>query len=186
MSRIAKRYAQALLKLTAGNLIQAKAYAQSLTPVNELFQIQDSASVLCSPVMPLDLKKSLLAYGLKTANASDEVQHMVFAVADAGRVQLLPDIIKEYIRLIDEAEGIVHAEISSAVSMPADDIKEIAAALGKLLRKKVQTSQLIDNTLLGGFVVRVGQYLVDLSLKTKLEGIAMSAVQDTFVKGKPS
>ena len=180
MSRIAKRYAQALLKLTTGDLGRAKNYRDSLNEVGALFSLDEAAKVLYSPVMPNDLKKSLLSYGLKVANAGDELSRMVDTVVDAGRVSLLPQVIDVFARLIDEAEGIVHAEVTAAVSLPSEDTKQIATALSHLFGKKAEITQLVDGSLLGGFVVKVGDYVVDLSLKTKLEGLANAAVQDTF------
>ncbi len=180
MGRIAKRYAKALLKLTSGDLQQAKKYRDSLIELKALFSLDEAAKVLNSPAMPDDLKKSLLSYGLKAANAGSEVQHLVEAVVDSGRVSMIPQIADAFSQNIDEVEGRVHADVTSAVALSSEAQQEIANAISRLLNKKAEVTHHIDSDLLGGFVVRVGDYKVDLSLKSKLEGLAKTAVQDTF------
>jgi F-type H+-transporting ATPase subunit delta len=180
MGRIAKRYAKALLKLTSGNLQQAKEYRDSLIELKALFSLDEAARVLNSPAMPDDLKKSLLSYGLKAANAGSDVNHLVDAVVDSGRVSMIPQIADAFAQYIDEAEGLVHAEVTSAVELSTESQQQIATAVSRLLNKKAQVTHHVDHDLLGGFVVKVGDYKVDLSLKSKLEGLAKTAVQDTF------
>ncbi|MBM4251022.1 MAG: ATP synthase F1 subunit delta [Deltaproteobacteria bacterium] len=180
MGRIAKRYAKALLKLTGGDLQQAKKYRDSLLELKALFSLDEAARVLNSPAMPDDLKKSLLSYGLKAADAASAVNNLVDAVVDCGRVSLLPQIAGAFAQYIDEAEGLVQADVTSAVELSSEAQQQIAKAVGQLLNKKAEVTHHVDRDLLGGFVVKVGDYKVDLSLKNKLEGLAKTAVQDTF------
>ena len=180
MSRIAKRYAKALLKLTSGDLAKAKKYRDNLVELKALFSLDEASRVLKSPAMPVDLKKSLLSYGLKAADAGTEVRHLVEAVVDAGRADLLPEISDSFSAYIDEVEGKVHAEVTSALPLSPEATNQIAAAVSHILHKKAEVTHHVDSDLLGGFVVRVGDYVVDLSLKSKLAGLTKSAVQDTF------
>ncbi len=186
MSRIAKRYAKALFKLTGGDLVKAKRARDALFGLNELFKLDESARVLLSPVMPKDLKKSLLSYGTKEFAADDDVKQLVEAVVEAGRVSFLPEISQVFSEFIDDAEGIVQAQVESAVALSAQEDQDIVATLAQMLHKKIVLKSAVNTALLGGFVVRVGNYLIDLSLKSKLDGLAKSAVQDSFVKGIPS
>ena len=186
MSRIAKRYAKALFKLNGGDLVKAKSERDALIGLNELFKIDESARVLLSPVMPKELKKNLLSYGLKQVAASDDVKRLIDGIVDAGRVTFLPEIAQVYAEFIDEAEGIAQATVVSAVALSAAENQDISSALAQMLQKKIVLKSSINSALLGGFVVRVGNYLVDLSLKSKLDGLAKGAVQESFVKGIPS
>ena len=179
MSRIAKRYGRALFNLTKGDLVKAKRQLEALTVIRGLFETGDAGKVLGSPVMPPDLKRALLDYGLAQANADDDVRHFVATVAEAGRAALLPQIQEALADLIDEAEGVARASVTSAVALRADEMDEISSVLGKMLKKHVTVKPSVDASLLGGFVAHIGNYRIDMSLKTKLEGIAQSAVQDT-------
>lgn len=178
--RIATRYAKALLKLSNGDPAKVKKYLSTLAVTNELFTQKESGRIMRSPVMPADLKQSLLNYALKQADASGgELALFLTAVVEAGRISMLPEIYSAYSALIDAAEGKAEAEVISAVTLSDEDVKSIEATLSKILHKKVTVNATVDATVLGGFVARIGNYLVDLSLKTKLDELAKSAVQAT-------
>jgi len=180
MSRIARRYARALYKICDANLETAKKHLESLKTLLVLFDDKDAGKILRSPVMPPDLKKTLLHYGLEKAAAGEDLQHLVDTLVTAGRVALLPELVEVFGDFINEAEGKAFAQVVSAAPLAQDDQNAIASQLGDLLGKKIVLDNKVDATLLGGFVAKVGNYRIDMSLKTKLDGLAQSAVQDTF------
>lgn len=180
MNRVARRYAKALFALSGKDLAEAKKQRDSLYSLKALFEIAGSGRVLRSPVMPVDLKKSLLDYGLKQTDASEAVKKTVDTVLESGRVELLPDVADAFSDFIDEAEGVARAQIESAVPLQESDLKAISAKLGTVLNKNVDVTGVVDPSLLGGFVARVGNYRIDMSLKSKLEGLASNAVQDSI------
>ena len=175
-NRIASRYAQALYRLAGGDLKKAKASMQSLLGISELFKIDESNRVLRSPIMPADLKQSLFNAALEKSNGTEELRNFCATVISSGRVALFPHIVEIYQSLIDEAEGRVHAHLKSAVELGAAEIGDVKSALEGVLKKKVEIGQQVDAALLGGFVVRIGNLLVDYSVKTKLEALAQNAV----------
>ncbi len=181
MVQIAKRYAKALFGQSAGNLAKAKQESQSLTALKALFQQKDAGRVLRNPVMPTDLKSELLNYGMTQVGASDDIRRTVNTILASGRIDLFPEVADAFAEYVDEAEGKVRAELTSAAPLKADDVQHIEAALQSLLKKKVETTQSVDSSLLGGFVVKVGNYRIDLSLKAKLDGLASAAVQDSTI-----
>lgn len=180
MRRVAKRYAKAFFQENAGNIGAARANLAALAPIKELFENEEAAKVLGSPIMPADVKKALLAYALEQGKASQQVKDFVYSVADAGRTSAIADTVDAYSDLIDEAEGKVRAHLTSAT--PLDDAAKqaIASSLEAILKKKIEIVASTDPALLGGFVVQMGNYLVDLSLKTRLEALSESAVQDSI------
>ena len=174
---VATRYAKALFKLEQGNVEQAKAHLQGLRLVVQLFELSESAKILRSPVMPVALKRDLLRYGLDRGTADQILEFFIESIIDAGRVQLIPDIVEAFAQLIHEAEGVVVAQLTSAVELPGEDADAIGSGLGQILGKQVELITAVDKALLGGFVAKVGNYRIDMSLKTKLDGLAQSAVQ---------
>lgn len=178
--RVARRYARGLFTLDEGKLGQARTHAQMLGVIKELFDERDAGKILRSPVMPPELKRELLTYGLQKAQADQLVTNLVNAMLEAGRVDVLPDVAAAFQELIDEAEGIAKAEVVSAVQLNAADIEAIGASIGRILKKRVEIQPVVDPSLLGGFVARIGNYRIDMSLKTKLDGLAQAAAQDTF------
>lgn len=179
-SRIARRYARALFQVAAGDLQKAKNQYSALRNVDELFANPDANRVLSSPVMPADLKRKLLEYALKDGTEDTDLRHLIATIVASGRASIVPDITKAFGELIDDAEGVAKAKIISAVALPKDEIDQIAAVVGTLLNKKAIAQHEVDPTLLGGFQVQVGQYLIDLSLKTKLDGLSQRAAVDSL------
>jgi len=177
MSRIANRYARALFRLADGEPKRAQEMRHFIGPILDLFRMAEAKKVLNSPVMPADLKKSLLTYALDNAKADKQTRDFVSAVLAAGRVALLPLMIQEFDRLLDAAAGRMKAVVRSAVPLGAEESKEISASLEATFKKTVELEQRVDANLLGGFVVNIGNALIDLSLKTKLEALAQSAVR---------
>ena len=180
MSRIARRYARALYKVCDANLEKAKKDLECLKTLNVLFDDKDAGKILRSPVMPPDLKKTLLHYGLEKAVAGEDLKNLMDTLVSAGRVAFIPKLVEAFSDLINEAEGKALAHVVSAAPLAQEDQDSIATQLGGLLGKKIVLDNKVDPALLGGFVAKVGNYRIDMSLKTKLDGLAQSAVQDTF------
>ncbi len=180
MASIPNRYAKALYQLVGSDLAKARKLRESFDGLNQLFELKESARVLRSPVMPPDLKRKLLDYALDATQAATEVKQLTQALLSAGRVDLLPEVAKAFNALLDQADGVVKADVTAAVALNDADAKAIGDALSKLLSKKVEIKPTVDPSLLGGFVAKVGNYRVDLSLKTKLDGLSQSAVQDSI------
>ena len=180
MANVARRYANALIKQSANDHAKAKNTLASLKVLVELFDNEESRRVLQSPVMPLDLKKDLLNYGLTQGAASADLKALVDIIADAGRVKLIPQIVDEYQIFLDEMQGTVKAEVTTAVELNDAERQSVVDALSALVKKKVEIQVMIDPSILGGFVANIGNYRIDLSLKSKLEGISQNAVLETL------
>ena len=173
--RIANRYAKALYRIAGGDGRRAHEFLGHLNAARTLFEIEPAARVLESPVMPQDLKKKLFAAAFSASGATPELNAFVNALIAAGRVNIYPVFCDAYTRLINEAEGIVLADVTTAVEVDAAVLKKLAESLEKILGTKIQASQQTDPSLLGGFVVRLGNKMIDMSVKTKLEALTKSA-----------
>lgn len=178
MQRVGKRYAKAFFLQSDGNVAQARANLASLEQLKALYKNAEAAKVLSSPVMPPDLKQSLLDYALDLGQASVGTRDFIKTLVAAQRTDIIPDVIVAYAELIDASEGKVSAEIISAVALDDASRQEISQALEKVLKKKIELVPEIDPSLMGGFKVRVGNFLVDLSLKTRLDSLSAGAVAD--------
>jgi ATP synthase F1 delta subunit len=172
---IAGRYAAALMNLCNNDLGLAKKRFETLGVVLELFSVPDAAKVLRSPVMPADLKLALLNYAVEKAHADVQMANFMKSIVEAARVDCLPAIIQSLGELIDRAEGIARAVVTMAKPMPEAQTQIIKETLEKLTKKKVILTKKEDHKLLGGFVVRLENNLIDMSLRTKLDALTQSA-----------
>jgi F-type H+-transporting ATPase subunit delta len=86
-----------------------------------------------------------------------------------GRFELLPDVIREFKRLQRRRDGIVEALVTSAVPLQAGEVAAIEARLVAMTGSTVELHQEVDPGLLGGLTVRVGDQLIDGSVRGRLE-----------------
>lgn len=171
-SYIANRYAKAFLSLTERDASLADKALSFLAVCDELFAVSETKKVLKSPVMPADLKKAILAYGAEKASAPAEFVNFANQVVDAGRTAYLPQISKAYKDMLAAKRGFAEATAVSAETMSEAAKAELSAALEKVFQKKITLQNEIDKSVLGGFVVHVGNYTIDLSLRNRLNSVA--------------
>jgi F-type H+-transporting ATPase subunit delta len=171
-SFIANRYAKALLSITETESGLADKAVSFLSLCDELFELSETRKILKSPVMPSDLKKAILAYGAEKANAPAEFVNFANQVVDSGRTAYLPQISKAYKDMLAAKRGFAEATAVTAEPLSEAVKTELSTALEKVFHKKITLQNEIDKGVLGGFVVRVGNYTIDLSLKNRLNSVA--------------
>ncbi len=174
-TRIANRYAKALYRLIGTDPQNTKICLEQLQTARALFEIEPAAKVLMSPVMPQALKKKLFDAALTAANGSEVLRAFMGALVTAGRVDIYPAFVDAFARLLNEAEGIIDADVVTAITIDPAVLATLTASLERILKTKIQMSQQVDPELLGGFVVRLGNRMIDMSLKTKLDALSKSA-----------
>ena len=86
-----------------------------------------------------------------------------------GRFEQLPAVIREFMRLYRLREGIVEAAVTSATELDTVEIAALQARLVALTGKHIELEQRVDPELLGGLQVRVGDQLIDGSVRGRLE-----------------
>lgn len=178
MSQIAQPYAAALFDLAS----EAKAVEEiekSLDAVSALIDSSDDFSrFLASPTLSADAKRSALEAVLAKAKTPELVANTLRLVAKNGRLFAVPSIIKAYKAKAAEARNEVSADVTSAAPLSAAQEKELAKVLKDKIGKTVSLNTRVDESLIGGLVVKVGSRMIDTSLKTKLSAmkIAMKGV----------
>lgn len=175
--KIANRYATALLDLCEGNLDLAKTYRDAFKAIAEIFENEDIRSVLTNPVVNSQIKSDVLKEVAVQIKADKLLSMFLEAVADANRVGIIPAIYTSLHKLILKAEGTVEADISTVFPLDDENLNTVKGSLESMTSQKVIISNSIDKSILGGFVVRVGNSVLDMSLKTKLDAMTQSAVR---------
>lgn len=123
--------------------------------------------LLLSPRVPMD--KRLAVVREIFSGASPLFLSFLVLVIRRGRAGALPEMI-EVVRTRDHAAaGRAVGELSSAVPLSDELKEEIRATMSRLTGTDLQLAERLDPDLLGGFVARVGDHMLDLSLRTRLE-----------------
>jgi F-type H+-transporting ATPase subunit delta len=88
---------------------------------------------------------------------------------DKGRAGQLEEIAREFERLAARHEGIVHAELTTAVELSDDEAKKLLKQIEQASGKKVEVTRSVDPDLIGGIVLQVGSHRLDASVRGRLE-----------------
>ena len=101
-------------------------------------------------------------------------RNFVKVVAQYGRLALLPDISERFAEERAAREGRNHVLVTSAFKLSKAQRTRIAAAMQKRLGTKVTLDCAVDNTLIGGVVIRAGDLVIDASLRGRLGQLAQT------------
>ena len=124
-------------------------------------------AVLANPALPLDQR--LDAANRVLAGLGQPVRNIVFLLIRRSRIEQLPRVVDEFIRLDDRRQGITHATATSAAPLTEPETKALTARLEEMTGGRIALTTDIDESLLGGLVVRVGDRLIDGSVRGRLE-----------------
>ena len=172
---IAKRYASALYDLCDSDIEKAATYADQLDSLCQIFDDVSVSKVLTSPVVAIELKQEVLSVLAKQLGSDLVVEHFLKEVARAQRVAILPAIAKSFRKQIYNATGTLEAEVVTAVDLSEQDLVSITEKLTSLFAKKIILQKRLDKSILGGFVIRVDNSVIDMSLKSKLDQLTQVA-----------
>jgi ATP synthase F1 delta subunit len=103
------------------------------------------------------------------ADSDELLRNFLLVLADKGRAGQLEEIGREFERLVAEHEGIVHAELTTAVELSDDEASKLLRRIEKASGRKVEASRTVDPDLIGGIVLRVGSHRLDASVRGRLE-----------------
>ena len=131
-------------------------------------QSAELRTFLGSPAVSVEAKHAVIEKIAGRTGASKIIRNFLFVIADHRRTQLIPEIAAAFEQVLRQRQGVAEAEIRSAVELTAAQKRELAAALERLTGKKIEPKYLLDASLLGGAVVRIGDTIYDGSLRTRL------------------
>jgi F-type H+-transporting ATPase subunit delta len=97
------------------------------------------------------------------------VRNFLLLLADKGRTDSLDEIAREYERLVAEHEGIVHAELTTAVELSDEEARKLLDRIEQASGRKVQATRSVDPDLIGGIVLQVGSHRLDASVRGRLD-----------------
>jgi F-type H+-transporting ATPase subunit delta len=168
---IAKRYAKALFNL-AKEEAKVEQYGQELAGLVQVFEASPELfDAIQSPLYPEAARKSILESIAGSVGLTPIMKSLVSMLIEKNRVANLGEISEYYKGLIDEDANVARAKVSAAVPLEDNVIREIAATLEKMTGKKIVVEFQQDPELIGGVVARIGDLVLDGSVRTQLFNI---------------
>jgi F-type H+-transporting ATPase subunit delta len=167
----AGRYASALFELAEqdGKVAEVDAHLASFDAM--LAQSPDLTRLIKAPVFSAEEQVKAITAIVERAGIGGLSGNFLKLVAHNRRLFMLPQIIKEFRRLVSRARGEVDAEVTSAHALNDQQITALKDALRASVGKDVRLNIKVDPSLLGGLVVKVGSRMIDSSLRTKLNSL---------------
>lgn len=165
---VANRYAEALFQLGEEENLTNELYKELEKIVDMTKVSNDFYKVLKSPLVAKSEKKNLIEIILdKEVNCN--IKNFLKVLIDKDRIAFLEDIEMSYKELLNKKNNIIAGVAISAIPMNETDIKELEIKLSSKYNKNVTIENVVDKTILGGVLVRIGNEQIDGTVKTRLD-----------------
>ena len=164
----ARRYAKALFELAN----EGKSLKTVESQVDELAgAIEGSdelSSFIASPLASREVAENVISSIAKKAKFHDLLTNTLKVMVQKGRMSLIPEMIVAFRELAAQARDELVAEVISAKALTKAQEKKLADTLKAKMGKAVAIENIIDESLIGGLVVKMGSIMIDSSVKGKL------------------
>ena len=172
---LARRYAKALFSL-GKEQGKTEEYSAMLGAIAELYA--DGAvgvsDAVTNPLYPLDVRQKVMAKIAESVQADAIMTSFLNLLIEKKRADILPDIAEAMQAMVDKDQNISHGSIISAIELDGVLLEKIQATLEKLTGNKVILETQVDPSIIGGIVAKVGDLVLDGSIKTQLNGLKES------------
>src|SRR4030067_2718002 len=173
---LVKSYAEALFQVAHAEEMLDRV-EEELTRLNKsLDSNAELREFLSNPQISSDGKKSAL-FQIFGGKVSPITLHWINMVVDQGRQRRLPAIIEAFFTLAQDAREKVTAEVITSVPLSEDQMNRLAQELSKITRKRVFLKPMVDESILGGVIVKIENKVIDGSVKHLLEEIKNEMVK---------
>lgn len=174
VSGLAARYATALFEL-AHERDALDAVAGDLATVRAMLdESADLRRMVRSPVIARDAQGRAIAAIAAHAGLGELAANFLGLLARNRRLFALSEMIRGFDARLALHRGEVTAEVASARPLSEAQQQEINAALARALDRKVLLRDIVDPSLIGGLVVKVGSRMIDASLKARLQALRLA------------
>jgi len=147
-------------------------FGKDLQTLDEVLSERAFPAFLRMPKIGIEQKMSVVKEGLPDLNPT--VHNLLGLLITRRDTESIPGIIKEYVKLLDQQSGIEKGEVYSAVPLDDAQQEQLAEYLGNLTGKKIELTASVDESIVAGLVARVGDMILDGSVKTRLQSLRKS------------
>jgi F-type H+-transporting ATPase subunit delta len=168
----AKRYAQAVFAIARDQNSIAR-WRADLDDVATVLAESGLAPLLADARVAVEQRQAIAERTLSVSPMALNLVRLLIAKGRASDARAVADAFK---RLADEAEGLATATVTTAIPLQPAEVEALARQLGEKLKARVTIDQLVDPAIVGGIVIRVGDRIVDGSIRTRLRELRKDLV----------
>ena len=162
-----RRYAQAVFAI-ALEQGEPDRWLDDLALLSDAMANEEFAAFLDAPQLTLSQKTDLIGETLGDS-ISELARNLISLLASRNSARLLPSITESYQQMLDEYNGVERAEIVSAVALSDEQQGRIETMLKDIVGRDITSTSRVEPQILGGFVARVGDKVIDGSTRTRLD-----------------
>lgn len=163
-------YAKGLLAIAEGEGQLDKVESELFSIAESFESSNELRSALTDPQLPAD-KKTAIVDELLQGKANALTIGLVQMIVNQGRASELPAIARALVETAASSRDHAVAEIRSAVPLDDETIGRLAAALSKATGKKLEVKAIVDESVVGGIVARVGDTIIDGSIASRVDSL---------------
>ena len=175
---LAKRYAKALLTLGRedGNFEQ---YGEELQGFVTFWESEtEFADAASNPLYAKENRKTIVNAVVDKMDLSPVFKSLLDLMIEKNRLAIIPEVGIFYQKLLDELNNISRAKVTSATPLSEEAMESIKASLEKTTGSNIIVEAEVDPELIGGVVARVGDLVLDGSVRNQL-----TSIKETLIKG---
>ncbi len=170
---LARRYAKALFSLGKEGG-KNESYSEVLNAIAELYKDESVENALVNPLYPVEARQKVMAKIGELAKADAIMMRFLDLLVEKKRADILPDIAAEMRVMVDQEQNISHGSVVSAIELDDTLKQKIQQTLEKITGNKVILETSVDPSIIGGVIAKVGDLVLDGSIKTQLNGLKES------------
>ena len=168
---LARRYARALLAIGE----EERAVRRILSEVERFGALAESAPLLREMLEAAHInrgdKHAALEAAIGTADFLPATRNFLLLLVDKGRMNVLPRIVEELRRLIEQLEGIERVEVVVPMPLSRSQRDLLKVVIERQTGKRAELEEKVDPAVLGGMVVKIGDTVYDGSVRTQIQTI---------------
>lgn len=176
--RAAHRYAKALMSLAKENNQLDAIDADIRLIDNSLKGSKELRNLLKSPVVKNEQK--LASLKAIFSEVSQVTTNLFDVLIQNKRIDILSEVTQAFIALVDEANHVVSAEVTTATELTPEMEEKVLAKVKELTGNKATLIKKVDAKLLGGFLLRIGDLQYDASISGKLNSLKQKFKQNAY------
>ncbi|MCQ0093937.1 F0F1 ATP synthase subunit delta [Roseovarius sp. M141] len=173
-SGIAERYATAIFEIAQDSKHLPKLETGVDALAEALNVSSDLRGVISSPVISRDEQGKAIAAVAKHLKLTPELSRGLSLMAQKRRLFALPQLIAQLRAKIADEKGEVQADVTSAKALTKTQADKLAKTLKANIGKDVKIHATVDESLVGGLIVKVGSKMIDTSIRSKLASLQNS------------
>lgn len=166
---LARPYAKAAY-LAAKDAQKVAMWSSVLEQLAQWVKVKEVQTIIKNPLIDKDTLVTFLMQCVKSDNT--EIKNFLMLLAEYNRLPLLTDVYVIFTALHHEDEKILNAELIAPLPVSDSNLDKIKSRLEQRFKRTIQLTTRIDPTLIGGAIIRMGDQVIDGSLKSKLNDLS--------------